>query len=130
MALILLFDVIPIPNEKHSFAGASLATPGLITVRQQRPCISKGRAPATGVRQQRASQAKPLHGSASIGSCSLGKGFTRSLCRNADGRIVASLETQSASGRVFGPSADWGSERSEKPDILRYDGGAQLQLLC
>jgi hypothetical protein len=51
---------IPIPNENHSFVGASLATPGLITVLQQR-----------------ASQAKPLHGSASKVYFSLGKGIMR-----------------------------------------------------
>jgi hypothetical protein len=36
------FLFIPIPNENHPFAGASLATPGLITVLQQRPCSSNG----------------------------------------------------------------------------------------
>jgi hypothetical protein len=50
--------VILFPNEKHTFVGASLATPGLITVHQQR-----------------ASQAKPLHGSASKVSFLLGKGI-------------------------------------------------------
>jgi hypothetical protein len=35
-------QLIPIPNENHTFAGASLAMSGLITVLQQRPCSSNG----------------------------------------------------------------------------------------
>jgi hypothetical protein len=58
-----LSAVIPIPNENHTFAGTSFATPGLITVLQQR-----------------ASQAKPLHGSTSEVSCSLGKGIKTLSC--------------------------------------------------
>jgi hypothetical protein len=50
--------LIPFANGNHSFAGASLAMFGLISVLQQR-----------------ASQAKPLHGSASKGCFSLGKGL-------------------------------------------------------
>jgi hypothetical protein len=34
--------IISISNENHSFVGASLATPGLITVNQQRLCSSNG----------------------------------------------------------------------------------------